>query len=121
MEPWSDLYALGCLAWSLMCGAPSHPDLEYRSIAAARVAGRMPDFEPLDPTRPAFVAWLMRLLATASHLPPMLPGPWRGWPVGRTRSALGASSAGILWTGGRPRPGWRRGDVTQALELVPRV
>jgi eukaryotic-like serine/threonine-protein kinase len=64
MGPWSDLYALGCLAWSLMCGAPPHADLEYRSIAAARVAGRMPDFEPLDPTPPAFVAWLMRLLAT---------------------------------------------------------
>ncbi len=61
--PWSDLYAVGCLAWALMCGDPPHARRDYRALAAARVRGRLPPFEPLDPTPPEFVDWLLQMMA----------------------------------------------------------
>ena len=62
--PHSDLYALGCLAWALLCGDPPHARMGLAHLAASRLAGRFPDFEPFDPVPGPVVDWLMRLLST---------------------------------------------------------
>ncbi|MCP4867999.1 MAG: protein kinase [Proteobacteria bacterium] len=62
--PWTDLYAVGCLAWALLTGSPpygSHQPLA--KLMAAHVGGKLPDLEPLDPVPPALVTWLHTLLA----------------------------------------------------------
>jgi eukaryotic-like serine/threonine-protein kinase len=62
--PHSDLYALGCLAWALLCGDPPHARLGLAHLAASRLAGSFPDFEPMDPVPGPVVDWLMLLLST---------------------------------------------------------
>jgi len=62
--PHSDLYALGCLAWALLCGDPPHARMGLAHLAASRLAGRFPEFEPIDPVPMPVIEWLMRLLST---------------------------------------------------------
>ncbi len=63
--PWTDLYAVGCLAVWLVTGRPPFPT---RDIAAAAVAHRQARPRPLLPSVPVpagFEAWTLRLLAKA--------------------------------------------------------
>ena len=37
--PWTDLYALGCVAWELITGAPPYAGEDFRNVAAQHLAG----------------------------------------------------------------------------------
>lgn len=61
--PWTDLYALGCLAWELVTGEP--PFGRARSpeaFALAHAEAPPPRFVPRLPVPPGFEDWLRRLL-----------------------------------------------------------
>ncbi len=65
--PATDLYALGCLAWALACGAPPHwrPGLPPLALAMAHVSRPPPPFEPRFTVPARLEGWLRRLLAPA--------------------------------------------------------
>lgn len=60
--PWTDLYALGCLAWAMTTGAApfDHPDRNEMARLHARVPP--PPFRPCIEVPPGFEAWVQRLL-----------------------------------------------------------
>jgi tetratricopeptide (TPR) repeat protein len=60
--PWTDLYAVGCLAWAVVSGAP--PFGWSPTIAEVRLAQEAPrlTLRPRTATPPGFVEWLSRLL-----------------------------------------------------------
>ncbi len=62
--PWTDLYSMGCLAWSLVCGVPPFGQTISPYEQCEKHLKRTPP--PLKPTHPVpagFEAWLRRLLA----------------------------------------------------------
>lgn len=63
LGPWTDLYAVGCLAWTLATGAP--PYVRDTAVATARAAlgGVRPAFVPRVVCPDAFLDWLGALLA----------------------------------------------------------
>lgn len=64
--PWTDLYALGWMAWELVTGAHPLVELEIQEIRALKTTGRLPPW-PDDAAAPTgFDAWVHRLL----HLDP---------------------------------------------------
>lgn len=59
--PWTDLYALGCMAWSLCCGrTPWRPDEVHDRV---HLRTPLPDFHPVKTMPDALLPWLRRLLA----------------------------------------------------------
>ncbi|QDG49674.1 tetratricopeptide repeat protein [Persicimonas caeni] len=60
--PWTDLYALGCLAWKLCCGEAPYPG-EPEEILRAHLSDPLPNFAPEMTLPDGFGAWLTRLLA----------------------------------------------------------
>ncbi|MDP2307621.1 MAG: protein kinase [Pseudomonadota bacterium] len=61
--PWTDLYALGCLAWRLAAGDPPYGQKrppEVLSMAHQELP--LPAFKPRFEVPPGFVEWLARLL-----------------------------------------------------------
>ncbi len=60
--PWSDLYALGCLAYELAQGAPPFVGPSELGILNAHVRRAVPALDPRFPIPDGFVAWLERLL-----------------------------------------------------------
>lgn len=64
LGPWTDLYALGCLAWAVLTGSPPFGrDADYAAIRAAHLEAEPPAFLPLVPVPEGLEAWLRRLLA----------------------------------------------------------
>ncbi|MEZ4241064.1 MAG: protein kinase [Myxococcota bacterium] len=59
--PWTDLYALGCLAWRLACG---HTPFAHagRQVARAHTFERPPRFDPRFPVPEGFEGWVRTLL-----------------------------------------------------------
>lgn len=85
--PWTDLYALGVLAWNLACGRTPF-DGETTRILRAHLAEPPPPFAPRFPVPPDLGAWLEKMLAKA--------------PLHRFRRAADAAQ-GLLSLG--PAPG----------------
>jgi serine/threonine protein kinase/tetratricopeptide (TPR) repeat protein len=64
--PWTDLYALGCLAWELASGVRPFDGADFKEILKAHRAGP-PEF-PSPPGLPrGFESWLRRLLRRDAH------------------------------------------------------
>jgi len=61
--PWTDLFGLGCLAWSLVCGRPPHHVGNRYEVMRAQLQDPLPRFSPVRAVAPGFEAWLRRLLA----------------------------------------------------------
>jgi len=62
--PWTDLYALGCLAWSMSSGdAPFGTDMSIEQALAAHLRLTPPPLRPALPVPPGFEDWIRRLLA----------------------------------------------------------
>ncbi len=55
--PWTDLYAVGCLAFTMVCGRPLHADVESPFLGV-----RTP-FRPQMPVPAGLEEWVMRLAA----------------------------------------------------------
>ena len=60
--PWTDLYALGCLAWTLCTGAPPFRGTATE-LAHAHTAGPLPRLVPRFGVPDGFEGWLVRALA----------------------------------------------------------
>jgi eukaryotic-like serine/threonine-protein kinase len=61
--PWTDLYAVGCLAWAMSTGKPPFHQGNRLDIMQAHVTTTPPAFIPLQPVPSRFEAWLRHLLA----------------------------------------------------------
>jgi serine/threonine protein kinase/tetratricopeptide (TPR) repeat protein len=60
--PWTDLYALGHIAWELVTGRPALQGRSVPAIVNAQLTGEFPPLEPRMPIPEGFEAWLRRLL-----------------------------------------------------------
>jgi len=65
--PWTDMYALGCLAWSLVCGRPPFVRDSIEDTLDAHLNDPVPEFCPSTPVPPGFDAWVRQLLRKAPH------------------------------------------------------
>ncbi len=61
--PWTDLYALGHLAWRLTAGRTPFQHLETMAILRAQIHDAPPPFEPVVPVPAGLGEWIDRLLA----------------------------------------------------------
>ncbi len=62
LGPWTDLYAMGCFAWSLACRHAPFAGRKPVFILQAQVTEKPPAFKPKMPMPPGFEDWLRRLL-----------------------------------------------------------
>lgn len=116
--PATDLYAVGCIAWQALCGAPPHvvPGRPPLAIAMAQLQPTLPRFTPAHATPAGLERWLGRMLAVAPEdryafaaealaalraiaagaraTPPTLPADWRvGQPPPRAAALVGVGRA----------------------------
>ena len=62
--PWTDLYALGCLAWQLCTGeTPFQSMRDFRQLLRAHLHMAPPAFKPIFKVPKSFEVWLRTLLA----------------------------------------------------------
>ncbi len=60
--PWTDLYAVGAVAWQLCTGSVIYESEDPIGTARAQVREPLPRLEPVIPVPPGFDSWLRRLL-----------------------------------------------------------
>jgi serine/threonine protein kinase/tetratricopeptide (TPR) repeat protein len=60
--PWTDLYALGCVAWRLVSGSPPFVRDEAKQVLKAQLAEHPPALDASSPVPDAFYDWLLWLL-----------------------------------------------------------
>jgi eukaryotic-like serine/threonine-protein kinase len=65
--PWTDLYALGMVAWELVCGLPPY-DGDMKKIASGHMQGELPVFLPRVSVPEGFQEWLSRIAQRDPHL-----------------------------------------------------
>jgi len=65
LGPWTDLYALGCVAWELITGAPPFHDASPRELLFAHLGRPVGPLEPTFDVPDAVEPWLCALLAKA--------------------------------------------------------
>jgi len=61
--PWTDLYAVGAMAWTLATGAPPYEG-EMQEVLYGHMAGFLPNFEPKQPVPAGFLGWVETLMAS---------------------------------------------------------
>ncbi len=86
LGPWTDLYALGCLAWTLLCGAPPFAGDDLRTS--------LPRFTPRFPVPEGLIGWLAALLAPAPENRPQLAAD-AAWTLGALSERSGVAVAPI--------------------------
>lgn len=65
--PWTDLYALGVVAWELSAGRVPFPERDVEALAAAHMSREPPRHYPRRTVPEGFEAWLLRLLEKEPH------------------------------------------------------
>lgn len=60
--PWTDLYAVGCLLWGLICGQTPHRGETSKELFYAHLRGTIAPFQPSFAVPEGVEAWLMSLL-----------------------------------------------------------
>ena len=61
--PWTDLYAVGCLAWELVCGRPPFVGESRYEVAAKQATEPRPELAPQFPVPDDLEAWIHRAMA----------------------------------------------------------
>ncbi len=61
--PWTDLYALGIMAWEMACGFIPFDGRTFVHQAWLHISNPLPDFQPVEILPTGFEDWLRRLLA----------------------------------------------------------
>jgi serine/threonine protein kinase/tetratricopeptide (TPR) repeat protein len=61
--PWTDLYALGCIAWELVCGRPPFDGDSVFEIGKAHERDTRPPLDPKFPVPDGLASWIRRCLA----------------------------------------------------------
>jgi len=61
MGPWTDLYALGCLTWELVCRRPPFAG-ERRELLQAHLRAALPEFTPATAAPAELIDWLATLM-----------------------------------------------------------
>ena len=88
MGPWTDLYALGCLVWEMVCGKPPYQGAN-EDIFRQHLRGVLPLLEPQFQIPDQLRSWLSRLIAR---------GPNDRFQNARqARYALGQLEYGTKW------------------------
>ncbi len=91
--PWTDLYAVGCMAWALATGAPPF-GRELQDALKGHLHLPPPEFTPDLTVPPDFERWVRWLLTK---------------PLESRVSRAADASATLAALGGHPRPSWRAG------------
>ncbi len=65
--PWTDLYALGCMAWELACGQRPFDGEDFWEIFYAHRDGA-PKMKPVTPVPRDFESWVLRLMAPRTQM-----------------------------------------------------
>ncbi len=66
--PWTDLYALGCMIYEMVCGQPPYKGLSMLDFAMQHTQDALPKLVPLFEVPPKFEAWLRRLTQKNAEL-----------------------------------------------------
>lgn len=66
--PWTDLYAVGCLIWRIVCASPPFDGDDRREILQAHLRHRVDDFSPVLAVPDGLEGWLRRLIAPRPDL-----------------------------------------------------
>jgi len=61
------MYALGCVAWSLLCGPPPFHRDSVEEVLQAHLTEPVPTFEPKKPVPPGVEGWIQQLLHKSPH------------------------------------------------------
>jgi serine/threonine protein kinase/tetratricopeptide (TPR) repeat protein len=61
--PWTDLYALGCLGWHLVCGEPLFGAQDHQELMAAHLHRTPERLRPRGPVPAGLGGWFLALLA----------------------------------------------------------
>jgi len=64
--PWTDMYALGCLAWSLVCGRPPFTG-EVDEVLESHLNEPLPKMSTMMDVPPGFEGWVAQLLRKSPH------------------------------------------------------
>ncbi|HKV13164.1 MAG TPA: protein kinase, partial [Thermoanaerobaculia bacterium] len=95
--PWTDLYGLGCLAWSLATGRPPFTGASLFELVRLQMDEPPPRFHPIVPVPKGFEGWLRRLLQKdpGRRFLRAADATWALLGLGRTEDRPGAGGGGI--------------------------
>jgi serine/threonine protein kinase/tetratricopeptide (TPR) repeat protein len=64
--PWTDMYAVGAMAWALATGEPPYAG-EMKDVLFGHMAGYLPAFEPKQPVPEGFLGWIQTMMASPAR------------------------------------------------------
>ncbi len=86
--PWTDLYGLGCMAWTIATGMPPFNDPLLLQLVRLQLEEEPPEFEPLFPVPKGLEGFLRRLLQKESSRR-YLRAADASWMLARLQEPLG--------------------------------